>query len=87
MPTNAKIIPFLPGHFETFDLKTTGKVELLECSSGRFHCCTQEPAPSLYDSAEVVSGRPPRTSPPSPPPRPLAGPPKTPQTPSFGRPS
>ncbi|XP_056438839.1 asparagine synthetase [glutamine-hydrolyzing]-like [Gadus chalcogrammus] len=56
MPTNAKIIPFLPGHFETFDLKTTGKVELLERSSGRFHCCTQEPAHSLYDSAEVVSG-------------------------------
>ena len=64
MPSQASIVPFLPGHFETFDLKQTGKVESLELA--RFHCCTQEPAHALYDAAETVSGRPPQTPPPDP---------------------
>ncbi|CAL8341611.1 unnamed protein product [Arctogadus glacialis] len=34
--SKASIVPFPPGHFETFDLKPTGKVQLLQMA--RFHC-------------------------------------------------
>ncbi|XP_061615865.1 asparagine synthetase [glutamine-hydrolyzing] [Phyllopteryx taeniolatus] len=46
--TPAKIIPFLPGHFEVFDLKPNGKVKsiLLE----QFHECTKEPTHAIYDT-------------------------------------
>ncbi|CAL8297284.1 unnamed protein product [Lota lota] len=54
MSSQASIVPFLPGHFETFNLKATGKVESMEL--GRFHCCTQEPAHALYDAVETTSG-------------------------------
>ncbi|XP_060721546.1 asparagine synthetase [glutamine-hydrolyzing] [Tachysurus vachellii] len=42
-----KITPFLPGHFEVFDLKLNGKVESIELD--RFHHCTQEPKHAAYD--------------------------------------
>ncbi|XP_066530764.1 asparagine synthetase [glutamine-hydrolyzing]-like [Hoplias malabaricus] len=52
MTDPVKITPFLPGHFEVFDLKMNGKVEsfLLD----RFHCCTEEPKHAIYDTAEGV---------------------------------
>ncbi|KAG7251508.1 hypothetical protein CRUP_030109, partial [Coryphaenoides rupestris] len=54
MPSEASLIPFLPGHVETFDLKASGKVESvgLDC----FHCCTREPAHALYDAVQLTSG-------------------------------
>ncbi|KAM4630640.1 asparagine synthetase [glutamine-hydrolyzing] [Polymixia lowei] len=50
MPTPANIVPFLPGHFEAFNLKQNGKVESVQMD--RFHCCTQEPSHAIYDTAE-----------------------------------
>uniref|UniRef100_A0A671W7D5 Asparagine synthetase [glutamine-hydrolyzing] n=1 Tax=Sparus aurata TaxID=8175 RepID=A0A671W7D5_SPAAU len=50
MDTPANIIPFLPGHFEVFDLKQNGKVQSIEME--QFHCCTKEPAHSIYDTVE-----------------------------------
>ncbi|XP_034457149.1 asparagine synthetase [glutamine-hydrolyzing]-like [Hippoglossus hippoglossus] len=50
MATPANIVPFLPGHVETFDLKQNGKVHSIQME--RFHCCTQEPAHAMYDSLE-----------------------------------
>uniref|UniRef100_A0A6Q2ZJ82 Asparagine synthetase [glutamine-hydrolyzing] n=1 Tax=Esox lucius TaxID=8010 RepID=A0A6Q2ZJ82_ESOLU len=47
MSSPATITPFLPGHFEVFDLKPSGKVESVEMA--RFHSCTQEPNHSAYD--------------------------------------
>ncbi|XP_054620014.1 asparagine synthetase [glutamine-hydrolyzing] isoform X2 [Dunckerocampus dactyliophorus] len=44
----AKIIPFLPGHFEVFDLKPNSKVKSLQMA--QFHECTKQPAHALYDS-------------------------------------
>ncbi|KAK3508399.1 hypothetical protein QTP70_027456 [Hemibagrus guttatus] len=45
-----KITPFLPGHFEVFDLKLNGKVESIQLD--RFHCCTQEPKHAAYHNIE-----------------------------------
>lgn len=53
METAASIVPFLPGHFEVFDLKLSGKVQSVECE--QFHCCTREPAHALYDTVERLS--------------------------------
>ncbi|KAK0147605.1 Asparagine synthetase [glutamine-hydrolyzing] [Merluccius polli] len=53
MASQPSIVPFLPGHFEAFDLKTTGKVESIQLE--RFHCCTQEPAHALYDTVQIAS--------------------------------
>ncbi|CAL8295516.1 unnamed protein product [Merluccius merluccius] len=53
MASQPSIVPFLPGHFEAFDLKTTGKVESIQLE--RFHCCTQEPAHALYDAVQIAS--------------------------------
>lgn len=53
METAASIVPFLPGHFEVFDLKLNGKVQSVECE--QFHCCTREPAHALYDTVERLS--------------------------------
>ncbi|CAB1436900.1 unnamed protein product, partial [Pleuronectes platessa] len=50
MDTPANIVPFLPGHFEVFDLKPTGKVQSIQMEE--FHCCTQEPAHAKYDTLE-----------------------------------
>ncbi|XP_055749959.1 asparagine synthetase [glutamine-hydrolyzing]-like [Salvelinus fontinalis] len=50
MSSPPKITPFLPGHFEVFDLKPTGKVESIQMD--RFHCCTQEPKHAAYDTVE-----------------------------------
>lgn len=50
METAASIVPFLPGHFEVFDLKLNGKVQSIECE--QFHCCTKEPAHAVYDTVE-----------------------------------
>uniref|UniRef100_UPI0025AE7ABA asparagine synthetase [glutamine-hydrolyzing] n=1 Tax=Doryrhamphus excisus TaxID=161450 RepID=UPI0025AE7ABA len=50
--TPAKIVPFLPGHFEVFDLKPDGKVTSLQME--RFHECTKEPAHALYDSVGTM---------------------------------
>ncbi|XP_073319414.1 asparagine synthetase [glutamine-hydrolyzing] [Pagrus major] len=50
MDTHANIIPFLPGYFEVFDLKQNGKVQSIQM--GPFHCCTKEPAHSIYDTVE-----------------------------------
>ncbi|XP_062243443.1 asparagine synthetase [glutamine-hydrolyzing]-like [Platichthys flesus] len=48
--TPANIVPFLPGHFEIFDLKQNGKVQSVKMEE--FHCCTQEPAHAKYDTFE-----------------------------------
>ncbi|XP_016144987.1 asparagine synthetase [glutamine-hydrolyzing] [Sinocyclocheilus grahami] len=50
MSTPAKITAFLPGHFEVFDLKLTGKVESVQMD--RFHCCTEEPKHAAYNILE-----------------------------------
>ncbi|XP_044027665.1 asparagine synthetase [glutamine-hydrolyzing] [Siniperca chuatsi] len=50
LATPAKIIPFLPGHFEVFDLKLNGKVRSIKME--QFHCCTKEPAHAVYDIVE-----------------------------------
>ncbi|XP_061597150.1 asparagine synthetase [glutamine-hydrolyzing] [Cololabis saira] len=47
MEKAASIEPFLPGHFEVFDLKPNGKVRSLQME--QFHSCTQEPAHAMYD--------------------------------------
>lgn len=57
MDTPAKIIPFLPGHFEVFDLKPNGKVQSVQ-QMEPFHCCTKEPAHAVYDTVErLPTGR------------------------------
>ncbi|MEQ2239870.1 hypothetical protein ILYODFUR_009106, partial [Ilyodon furcidens] len=53
METTATIVPFLPGHFEVFDLKLNGKVQSIQFE--QFHCCTREPAHALYDTVEGLS--------------------------------
>ncbi|XP_043994229.1 asparagine synthetase [glutamine-hydrolyzing] isoform X1 [Gambusia affinis] len=53
METAASIVPFLPGHFEVFDLKLNGKVQSVQFE--QFHCCTREPAHALYDTVEGLS--------------------------------
>lgn len=50
MSTPASIDPFLPGHFEAFNLKPNGKVEPIQMA--QFHCCTKEPAHAVYDTVE-----------------------------------
>lgn len=50
MDTPPEIVPFLPGHFEVFDLKQNGKVQSIQME--QFHCCTQEPAHAIYDTVE-----------------------------------
>ncbi|KAG7500807.1 hypothetical protein JOB18_030491 [Solea senegalensis] len=52
MATPANIVPFLPGHFEVFDLKQNGKVQSIEME--QFHCCTQEPAHAVCDTLETL---------------------------------
>ena len=52
MDTPANIIPFLPGHFEVFDLNQNGKVQSIQME--QFHCCTKEPAHSIYDTVETL---------------------------------
>lgn len=55
MSSPAKITPFLPGHFEVFDLKTNGKVESVKFE--RFHCCTEEPKHAPYgDTLSLGTG-------------------------------
>lgn len=51
MATPATIVPFLPGHYEAFDLKQNGKVQSIAME--QFHCCTQEPAHAIYDTVET----------------------------------
>uniref|UniRef100_A0A3B5L9J1 Glutamine-dependent asparagine synthetase n=1 Tax=Xiphophorus couchianus TaxID=32473 RepID=A0A3B5L9J1_9TELE len=53
METAASIVPFLPGHFEVFDLKLIGKVQSVQFE--QFHCCTREPAHALYDTVGGLS--------------------------------
>lgn len=53
METAASIAPFLPGHYEVFDLKLNGKVQSVKFEE--FHCCTREPAHALYDTVEGLS--------------------------------
>ncbi|XP_062342597.1 asparagine synthetase [glutamine-hydrolyzing] [Osmerus eperlanus] len=53
MSSPAKITPFLPGHFEEFNLKPSGKVDSLQMT--RFHCCSDEPKHAIYDSVESLS--------------------------------
>jgi len=53
MATPANIVPFLPGHFEVFDLKPNGKVKSVQME--QFHCCTKEPAHVMYDTVERLS--------------------------------
>lgn len=53
MSTPATIVQFLPGHYETFDLKQSGKVQSI--ATEQFHCCTQEPAHAIYDTVETLS--------------------------------
>ncbi|XP_033831528.1 asparagine synthetase [glutamine-hydrolyzing] [Periophthalmus magnuspinnatus] len=50
VPSSASVVPFLPGHFEVFDLKANGKVQSIQMD--QFHCCTQEPAHAVYDTVE-----------------------------------
>ncbi|KAK7899604.1 hypothetical protein WMY93_020457 [Mugilogobius chulae] len=50
MTTQASVEPFLPGHFQVFDLKPNGKVQSIQMEA--FHCCTQEPAHAVYDTVE-----------------------------------
>uniref|UniRef100_A0A8C6UK69 Asparagine synthetase [glutamine-hydrolyzing] n=1 Tax=Neogobius melanostomus TaxID=47308 RepID=A0A8C6UK69_9GOBI len=50
MSSPASIDPFLPGHFEVFDLKLNGKVKSIQMA--QFHCCTKEPAHAAYDTVE-----------------------------------
>ncbi|KAG9335664.1 hypothetical protein JZ751_004316 [Albula glossodonta] len=52
MATPAEVIPFLPGHFEVFNLKANGKVESVQLD--RFHSCTDEPAHAVYDSVPAL---------------------------------
>ncbi|XP_052389206.1 asparagine synthetase [glutamine-hydrolyzing]-like [Carassius gibelio] len=52
MSTPAKITAFLPGHFEVFDLKLTGKVQSVQMDC--FHCCTEEPKHAAYNKLESL---------------------------------
>ncbi|CAN9504158.1 unnamed protein product [Ophioblennius macclurei] len=47
-PSN--IVPFPPGHVESYDLKPSGKVVCVQME--QFHCCTKEPAHAVYDTVE-----------------------------------
>ncbi|XP_054877884.1 asparagine synthetase [glutamine-hydrolyzing] isoform X3 [Poeciliopsis prolifica] len=53
METATSIVPFLPGHFEVFDLKLNGKVQSVQLE--QFHCCTREPEHALYNMVEGLS--------------------------------
>uniref|UniRef100_A0A3Q1H5K7 Asparagine synthetase [glutamine-hydrolyzing] n=1 Tax=Acanthochromis polyacanthus TaxID=80966 RepID=A0A3Q1H5K7_9TELE len=53
MNTPANIVPFLPGHFEVFDLNPNGKVQSLQME--QFHCCTKEPAHAICDTVERLT--------------------------------
>ncbi|XP_039977704.1 asparagine synthetase [glutamine-hydrolyzing] isoform X2 [Xiphias gladius] len=55
MATPANIVPFLPGHFEAFDLKQNGKVQSILME--QFHCCTKEPAHAICDTLERLPTR------------------------------
>lgn len=48
MDSPPSIVPFLPGHFEVFDLKQNGKVQSIQME--QFHSCTKEPAHAVYDT-------------------------------------
>lgn len=50
MSTPAKITPFPPGHFEEFNLKSTGKVEHVQMNC--FQNFTDEPKHTTYDIME-----------------------------------
>lgn len=50
MSSPVTITPFLPGHFEVFNLKPNGRVESVQFD--RFHCCTEEPKHAAYDNIE-----------------------------------
>ncbi|XP_040908971.1 asparagine synthetase [glutamine-hydrolyzing] [Toxotes jaculatrix] len=50
--TPANIIPFLPGHFEAFDLNLNGKVQSIQME--QFHRCTQEPAHATCNPLEIL---------------------------------
>ncbi|KAI1902411.1 hypothetical protein AGOR_G00044480 [Albula goreensis] len=52
MATPAEVIPFLPGHFEVFNLKANGKVESVQLD--RFHSCTDEPAHAVHDNVPAL---------------------------------
>ncbi|KAJ8267363.1 hypothetical protein COCON_G00125350 [Conger conger] len=55
MASPPEIIPFPPGHFEVFTLKTSGKVESVQLK--RFHSCTDEPKHAVHDSVRgLISG-------------------------------
>ena len=44
--------PFLPGHYEVFDLKPNGKVASVEMFN--YHRCRDEPLHGLCDSVEKL---------------------------------
>lgn len=48
MDSPPSIVPFLPGHFEVFDLQQNGKVQSIQME--QFHSCTKEPAHTVYDT-------------------------------------
>ncbi|XP_062845415.1 asparagine synthetase [glutamine-hydrolyzing] [Trichomycterus rosablanca] len=48
-----KISPFLPGHFEVFNLNLGGTVVSVQLK--QFHCCTAEPEHVTYDTIERLS--------------------------------
>ncbi|KAL2080531.1 hypothetical protein ACEWY4_024324 [Coilia grayii] len=48
MSSPVKVEAFPPGHFEVFNLKSSGKVESVQLD--RFHSCVDEPCHALYDS-------------------------------------
>lgn len=52
MGAPASIVPFPPGHFEVFDLKTSGKVQSIQME--QFHCCRHQPAHAIYDTVEKL---------------------------------
>ncbi|XP_057683186.1 asparagine synthetase [glutamine-hydrolyzing] isoform X2 [Corythoichthys intestinalis] len=49
LDTRAKVVPFLPSHFQVFELKTDGKVKSVQFEP--FHQCTDAPAHAVYDTA------------------------------------
>lgn len=53
MSSPPSITPFLPGHFEVFDLKLNGKVHSIQMD--QFHCCTKEPAHAVYDTVDTLA--------------------------------
>uniref|UniRef100_A0A4W3HMQ5 Asparagine synthetase [glutamine-hydrolyzing] n=1 Tax=Callorhinchus milii TaxID=7868 RepID=A0A4W3HMQ5_CALMI len=53
MISTPTIVPFPPGHYESFDLKINGKVTELELV--KFHSCTEIPAHVPYDTLEKLT--------------------------------